>query len=265
MIVSAGVSLMRVRTSKFLNNPVFAYALFRWISSVGFVVVSIFIGWRLLRQIRLTTSFSEQLNLVTAFSTVALVVITALYAYFTAKTLEHLREERLSVAEPLLYLTLKTRAIESDNIIKLVVENFGRGAAIRVKGESRSRWASVGGKVVREEIDSLDDIIGVGDCAHITLRILPENLELLPVAIGDRRKNSLSVRLVYEDAKRNIYVYQLAITAYMNVGRISVQPFTEKLWRVAYDKRHHIFDQQTVLESGLKPIFYRSLYSYPEE
>ena len=73
---------------------------------------------------------ADRLAVLSSVSTVVLVLITAIYVGITARTLEHLREERLGSAEPLLYLTLRAGHFKTEGELEFSIESFGKGPVI---------------------------------------------------------------------------------------------------------------------------------------
>jgi hypothetical protein len=243
-------------------NPSTLVRLINWGVVVGSVVSVGILAWLAIGYLLSdqAAQFATRLTLVSSLSTMALVIITGAYVYITAKTLNHLREERLTVAEPLVYMTLKTVRLNPENVLTLCLENFGKGPALRLIGEYRTRSSSVGGDTLRRNIDKLPDVLSVGEVSQITLGLPSDVTDLLPV--NGREDGFLAVRLVFEDARRNLYVYRLSLSLIATDRRWYVQENNERLWRIPPHERHYIFDSSNlslVVEHGRKPLFARSL------
>jgi hypothetical protein len=201
----------------------------------------------------------DRLALVSVMSTFALVLFTGIYVRITAKTLRYLVDERLRSAEPLLHLTLKTQRFDPKYSLELMIENFGKGPAIRMAGTYHCRSAHAKGEWVVYDIKAMKDLIVVGSGAVVVLQLCTQDVDVL--GEDDRCDGFLVVRLEYEDAMRNIYVYRFSLTLLNDGGRRYVQPFSEKLWCIPRHERYHIFDRggRLIIEFGRKPLFERSL------
>ena len=86
---------------------------------------------------------SDRLGITTAISTVALVIVTSIYAWHTRKMAEEMREQRLSEARPYLVLTLDLaddeflqwdayKEKEPPSEFKVTILNAGSGPAINL-------------------------------------------------------------------------------------------------------------------------------------
>jgi hypothetical protein len=233
----------------------------RWGPQVLFGLVIALLAYQVIRYLATDEALllPDRLNLVSVISTVALVLITAFYVRITAQTLAHLREERISAAEPHLYLTVKTVGLDPENRIQLALENFGRGPAIKLQGEYRCRSAQLHGQWLRHQLEPLPTSLPVGVEHSAGIQLTDDDLGPLT---GERYDGFLVVRLVYEDARRNLYVYRLSLSLLRHANRRYVQEYSEKLWRIPAGERSYIFDNANlalVLEAGRRPLFARGL------
>lgn len=237
------------------------FPLLRWaprVVSVIALVLLVSLAIRFLASDRLLP-LDDRLSLVTTISTLTLVLITVIYVRITAKTLEHLREERIAAAEPLLYLTLKTVRLDPENSVRLKVENLGKGPAIRLVGQyKRCSRRSIGEWLV-SPVELLRDSIAVGSGQELSVQLSSDDIEVLPR--DGTREAFLRLRFVYEDARRNAYVYRFSLTLLGVDGRMYVQPHSEKVWRIPWHERYYIFDTSSSLrpEAGRRPLFSRTL------
>ena len=187
-------------------------------------------------------------------------VITSWYVWLTAKTLAHFREERIGSAEPLLYLRIREGRMDSSTQVAFSLENFGRGPALRIIGTYETAAALADARIVVREINSIPDLIPVGESCAFAITFSGDDAAQLPA--DGRLDGFLVLRLVYEDARRNLYVYRLSTSLLAFYGSRYVQAYSEKVWRIPYYDRSYIFDNSKsalVLEYGRKPIFARSL------
>ena len=117
----------------------------------------------------------------------------------------------------------------------------------------------VDGQLLSSDIKELPELIAVGSAYKMTVPLSREETSLLPN--DGRRDDFLVIKLVYEDARRNLYVYRLSLTALGISGSWYTQAYSEKLWRVAYHERSYIFDDSNmIIETSKTPLFSRGLY-----
>lgn len=237
------------------------FPLLGWTLRVVSVIAIVLLVWLAIRFLASDRflPLDDRLSLVTSISTLTLVLITAIYVRITAKTLEHLREEHIAAAEPILYLTLKTVRLDPENSLRLKVENFGKGPAIRLIGQYKRRSRRSKGQWLVSPVDSLRDSIAVGSGQELSVQLSSDDIEVLPR--DGTREAFLRLRFVYEDARRNVYVYRLSLTLLAVDGRMYVQPHSEKVWRIPRHERYYIFDTSPKLrpEVGRRPLFSRTL------
>ena len=208
----------------------------------------------------------ERLSVVSTLATLALVVITGIYVHFTGKTLQHLREEQLSAVEPLVLLQLKSHSMPEDGRLLFTLGNFGKGPAIRMHGEYLRASSRGGGYVTSSGIDSVPTLVLRGSQSDFSVSLDADTLS--KVAQQGRYDGVVVIRLSYEDARRNLYVYRLSLTMTNNEYLRSVQAFHEKVWRIANRERTYIFDHPNATaahESHGKLIFSRTLLGQTAE
>lgn len=148
--------------------------------------------------------------------------------------------------------------LDPENAPVVCLENYGKGPALRLYGEYQSRSSSAGGEILVRQTEGLPDVLPVAQTAQTALKLPADVTNLLPA--NGWEDGFLGLRLVYEDARRNLYVYKLSMTVIATDGRWYIQENKEQLWRIPPNDRSYIFDNtKSIVEHGRRPLFARSL------
>ena len=136
-------------------------------------------------------------------ATIGLVVVTGVYVGLTRKILKEQHAMRKDEQRPLLVMRVKSEDNTQKLNLILVVENVGRGVAVRVKFETDENWVEVAGNLKGEYGDIKDG-----------MRYLPpgvsERFEGNPLTIVEQMARAAPnkttvIKVTYEDSLKNWY------------------------------------------------------------
>lgn len=153
-------------------------------------------------------------NLINASLTAALVVITAIYALITYKTLAQMRESNQSSVRPVLWVTFdKPEFKESEQpgdehkkfSTKAHISNYGKVAAINVQtsyeipnyGSDEDKYMM---RVTSHGSGYIPPLLSPGDSFEITVGIYSKTYD-----VDGAYSKYLIARVIYEDNERNLY------------------------------------------------------------
>ncbi len=153
---------------------------------------------------------SDKVGITMAISTVALVIVTGIYAWHTRKMAEEMREQRLSEARPYILLRLggKFVRLDGDNL-NVTIENVGKGPA---KNLNVALWnldydpiVTTKGFLGPNEDWEVEVTISSSDLPHRGNLWLPELKELV------RKYSGKTIAVKYEDIHNRAWASYLCL------------------------------------------------------